>query len=66
MNKTAKTLFSGESTKAWLAATGALISALVMGNQDNVLDLNDWLIAGGAFVGTLGAVFGIPNKKPEE
>jgi hypothetical protein len=66
MNKTAKTLFSGESTKAWLAAAGALISALVMGNQDHLLDLNDWLIAGGAFVATLGAVYGVPNKNPEE
>lgn len=59
-------LFSAESTKAWLAAFAAVISALIMGNQDNVLDLNDWLIAASAFVGTLGAVFGVPNKKPKE
>lgn len=61
-----KTLFSGEATKAWLAAMAALISALVMGNQDQVITLDDWLIAAGAFVGTLGAVYGVPNRKPME
>jgi len=61
-----KTLFSPESTKAWIAAAGALISALVMGSQDQVIDLTDWLTATGAFVVTLGAVFGIPNRDPEK
>lgn len=61
-----KTLFSPESTKAWLAAAGALISALIMGNQDHVLDLTDWLTAAGSFVGTLGVVYAIPNRDAEE
>lgn len=63
-----KTLFSPEATKAWLAGAGALISALVMGNQDHVIDTTDWLTAAGAFVFTLGAVFGIPNAdaKPKD
>lgn len=61
-----KTLFSPEATKAWIAAMGALISALVMGNQDHVIDLTDWLTAAGAFVGTLGAVYAIPNRDSEE
>lgn len=61
-----KTLFSPESTKAWLAAASALISALIMGNQDHVIDLTDWLTAAGAFVVTLGAVYSVPNKKSEK
>lgn len=61
-----KTLFSPQATKAWIGASGALISALIMGNQDHVIDLTDWLTAAGAFVVTLGAVFGVENRDPKK
>lgn len=61
-----KTLFSPQATKAWIGAAGALISALIMGNQDHVIDITDWLTAAGAFVVTLGAVFGVENRDPKK
>lgn len=64
--KQLRILCSPQATKAWLAAFGALIAALLMGNQDNVLDLNDWLRAGGSFIGALGVVFAVPNARPSE
>jgi hypothetical protein len=64
--KQLKILFSPQATKAWLAAFGALVSALVMGNQDHVIDSTDWLTAIDAFVITLTAVFSIPNAKSKD
>lgn len=40
-----------------------LVGALLMGNQDGVLDLNDYLKAIGATLASVAAVFGIPNAK---
>lgn len=63
-----KTLFSTQSTKAWLAALGAVATALVAGARDNSLDLRDYLTAIEAGVLALGVVFGVGNaapKKPE-
>jgi hypothetical protein len=66
VSKTLKLLFSPKATKAWLAGAGALISALLMGNQDGILDLDDYLIAAGAFIGSVGVVFGVPNAKDDD
>lgn len=63
-----KTLFSAQSKKAWLAALGAVATALVAGVRDNVLDLRDWLTAVEAGILALSVVFGVRNaapKKPE-
>lgn len=63
-----KTLFSTQSNKAWLAALGAIATALVAGARDNTLDLHDWLTAVEAGLITLGVVFRVGNassKKPE-
>lgn len=63
-----KMLFSAQSTKAWLAALGAVATALVVGVRDNILDLRDWLTAAEAGILALGVVFGVGNagpKKPE-
>ena len=63
-----KTLFSFQANKAWLAALGAVITALVAGARDNLLDMHDWLTAIEAGVIALGVVFGVGNaaaKKPE-
>jgi hypothetical protein len=63
-----KILFSTQSTKAWLAALGAVVTALVAGVRDNVLDLRDWLTAVEAGILALGIVFGVGNatsEKPE-
>lgn len=61
-----KTLFSNKSRKAWLAGTAAFLTALIAGNGDGELDLTDWLTAGLATVTTIGAVFGVRNKKDDE
>lgn len=58
-----KMLFSGQSRKAWLAGTAALLTALITGNQDGKLDVTDWLTAALAAVLALGAVFGVRNKE---
>lgn len=63
-----KTLFSTQSAKAWLAALGAVATALVAGVRDNTLDLRDWITAIEAGILALGIVFGVGNatpKKPE-
>ena len=61
-----KTLFSGESRKAWLAGGVALLTALITGNKDGVLDLTDWLVAALATVTSVGAVYGVLNKDKKE
>lgn len=61
-----KTLLSGRSRKAWIAGTAALLTALITGNVDGHLSLTDWLTAGLAVVTTIGAVFGVRNKKDGE
>lgn len=62
-----KTLFSMDARKAWLAAIGAIVSALVVGARDDVLDTLDYLTAIEAGVIALGVVFSVPNasKKSE-
>lgn len=61
-----KTLFSGRARKAWLAGIAAFLTALIAGNADGKLGLTDWLTAGLAAVTTIGAVFGVRNKKDDE
>jgi hypothetical protein len=61
-----KTLFSAQSTKAWLAALGAIITALVAGIRDNTLDLRDYLTAAEAGILALAVVFGVGNAAPKK
>ena len=61
-----KTLFSAKSRKAWLAGAAAFLTALIAGNSDGKLGLTDWLTAALATVTTIGAVFGVRNKKDHE
>lgn len=60
-----KTLFSTQATKAWLAALGAVLAALIAGVRDNTLDLRDYLTAAEAGVAALGVVFGVGNAAPK-
>lgn len=61
-----KTLFSGKSRKAWIAGAIALLTALITGNQDGVLDLTDYLVAVLATITSVGTVYGIRNKREFE
>ena len=62
-----KTLFSTQANKAWLAALGAVATALVAGVRDNTLDLRDYLTAIEAGILALCVVYGVGNapKKSE-
>lgn len=55
------TLFSAEARKAWLAAVTALVGALVVGAQDQVLTLVEYLTATSAALVALGGVYGVRN-----
>lgn len=61
-----KTLFTARSRKAWIAGLTALLTGLITGNQDGVLDLTDWLVTALATVASVGAVYGVRNKREHE
>lgn len=58
---TMKTLFSGESRKAWLAFAIGLTGSLAVGAQDNGLTLSEWLTAASVAFVALGGVYGVSN-----